>query len=147
MENNSKYPRGVEIVGGVIIENDKEEILMVVSPKWSNKWCMPGGHIEPGEKIIEAAAREGEEETGLKLEVIDIVCFGELINSKDFERPAHFIYFDAYCKIIGGELKLDGEELTNYKWIRPKEALELDLAESYKETIQKFIEYKNKLTV
>lgn len=143
MEN--KYLRGIEIVGGSIIENDKEEILMVVSPKWSNKWCCPGGHIDPGEKIKEAIVREGEEETGLKLEAVSIFCFGELIDSKDFKRSAHFIYFDAHCKVIGGELKLDGEELTSYKWVTPEKALKLDLAESYDRTIEKFIEYKKTL--
>jgi len=141
---NSKYPRGVELASGAIIENDKGEILLVLSPKWNNKWNFPGGHIEPGETIAESIVRESEEETNLKLKVISVIAWGELICSKDFHRPAHFIYFDVYCKIISGELKLDNTELTAFKWVSPQEALKLDLAESFPESIQKFIEYKRK---
>ena len=137
-----KYPKGIELVGGAIIENDQGQILMTKCPKWSNKWTTPGGHIESGEKILDAMVRESFEETNIKVEGVDVICWGELINSKDFHRPAHFIYFDAYCKIIGGELKLDDIELTDYKWLYPEEALKLDLAESYDVSIQKFIEYK-----
>lgn len=144
MKNIFKYTRGIELVGGAIIENEKGEILMTQSPKWKNKWCFPGGHIEPGETITEALTREGEEETSLKLKALSVIAYGELIGSKDFHRPAHFIFFDIYCKIISGELKLDNKELTSFKWLYPKKALELDLAESFAESIQKFIEYKNK---
>ena len=101
---NLKYPRGIELVNGAIIENSNGEILMTQSPKWNDKWCFPGGHVGPGETIIESIIRECEEETSLKLKVISVIRWGELINSKDFHRPAHFIYFDIYCKIISGEL-------------------------------------------
>ncbi|MFH0854696.1 MAG: NUDIX domain-containing protein [bacterium] len=145
MNENKKDDRlknGVEIVSGAIIRKD-DKILLVRQPKWSNKWTMPGGHIEKGESILEAAKREGQEETGLKLIPVKIICFGELINSKDFYRPAHFIYFDCVLDVIGGELKLQKDELSEAKWFTPCEALELDLAESYKDTIEKYIEFLN----
>jgi nucleoside triphosphatase len=145
MENISKYPRGIELVGGTTIENSNGEILMTQSPKWNNKWCIPGGHIEPGEMILEALTREGKEETNLDLEGVSVYYWGELINSKDFHRPAHFIFFDAYCRVVGGEVKLDEKELNDFKWLKPEEALKLDLAESYAESINKFIEYKAKI--
>ena len=144
MKNVSKYPRGIELVGGVMIENDKGQILMTQSPKWYNKWGTPGGHIEPGEKILEALVREGYEETNLKLECISVYYWGEIIDPKYFHRKVHFIFFDGHCKVIGGKIKLDKRELTAYKWLYPEEALKLDLADSYTESIQKFIEYKAK---
>jgi nucleoside triphosphatase len=136
------FPKGVEVVGSAIIENGNGEILLTQSPKWSNKWTMPGGHIDPGEKVSEGITREVEEGVGLKVGLIDVIAWGELINSKDFHRPAHFIYFDVYYKLASDKVKLDGVELKAYKWLKPEDALKLDLAESYTETIQKFIEYK-----
>jgi len=135
------FPRGIEVVGSAIIENEKGEILLAQSPKWQNKWTLPGGHLEPGETIMEVAAREAEEETGLKTRPIAVIHWGELINPPDFHRPAHFIYFDSYCKVVGGALKLDNRELSTYQWVAPHEALKLDLATTYPETIKEFIKY------
>lgn len=73
-----QFPRGVEIVGSTIIEDGDGKILLVKSPKWHNKWTMPGGHIEPGEKIKEALLREAEEEVGLKLKSIGVIALGLL---------------------------------------------------------------------
>jgi len=143
MLNNIKhFPRGVELVGSAIIENSKEEILLVKSPKWSNKWTMPGGHIEPGEKIEDALLREVKEEVGLNLESKGIVAFGELIGSKDFHRPAHFVYFDILCKTHNTDIKLDNKELKEYIWVKPKKALKMDLAESYEKTIKDYLKFK-----
>ena len=140
---SNKFPRGVEVVCSAIIEDSSGQILLTKSPKWHNQWTFPGGHIEPGEKISDAVTREAEEETGLQIEPVEIVAYGELINPKNFHRPAHLIYFDFYCKLKGGEVKLEERELTEYKWVLPEEALKLDLAEGYPEAIQKFIKYKN----
>ncbi|MBI3115582.1 MAG: NUDIX domain-containing protein [Candidatus Kerfeldbacteria bacterium] len=138
------FPRGVEVVGSAVIEDDKGRILLARSPQWSNKWVLPGGHIEPGETIMAALVREAEEETGLKLKPVAVIAWGELLGSKDFERPAHFIYFDIYAKVAGGMLELDGEELTESQWVTPEKAKTFALAESYAETIDAFIRYRTK---
>jgi len=138
----NKFPRGIELCAGAIIENSKGEILLAKSPKWNNKWTFPSGHIESGEKIEQGAIREIEEETGLKLKSEGIFTFGELIDSKDFHRPAHFVYFDIYCKTDTTNVKIDKDELTEYIWITPQAALETDLAESYDKAIKDFIDFK-----
>lgn len=134
--------KGIEVVCSAIIENSRGKILLVQSPKWSNKWILPGGHIEPGETIKAAIEREAEEEIGLKLKAGAIISYGELINSKDFHRSAHFIYFDLLCKPRTTKVKIDNQEITGYLWVKPEKALEMDLAESYPETIQNYIKYK-----
>lgn len=136
------YPLGIEIVGSAVIENNKGEILLVRSPKWGTKWTMPGGHVEPGETIAEGLLREGVEETGLKLEPIEIFTWGELINPPSFHRKAHFIYFDLHCKALSNEITLDELELSEFQWITPKDAMNLELGEGYSEVITQFIKYK-----
>lgn len=138
--NNPKY---IEVVGSAIIENPKNEILLVKSSRWGNKWVMPGGHIEATETIEEGIRREAEEEVGLKnLTSLGIVCYGELINSKDFHRPAHFIYFDILFKTDNVDILLDGVELNEYLWIIPEKALEMELGESYDKVIREYIKFK-----
>ena len=46
--------------------SDEPEVLVVHRPRW-NDWTFPKGKLEPGEKPIAAAAREVEEETGLRV--------------------------------------------------------------------------------
>jgi 8-oxo-dGTP pyrophosphatase MutT (NUDIX family) len=139
---NNKFPKGVEIVGSAIIEAPDGNILLVRSPKWHNRWVMPGGHIEPGETINDALSREAKEEVGLLLESEGIIAYGELIDPKDFFRPAHFIYFDILYKTESQDVKLDNQELTDYKWVTPQEALKMDLAESYDKTIKDYIKFR-----
>jgi nucleoside triphosphatase len=138
------FPRGIEVVTSAIIENKKGEIFLARSPKWNNKWTLPGGHVEPGEKIMSAVVREGREETGLVLRPVDVIIWGEMISPKEFSRPTHLIFFDIYCRIIRGKVKLENRELTECVWARPKDALKLELAEGYGKVIRKFILYKQK---
>lgn len=107
---------------------------------------MPGGHIEAGEKIEDALLREAEEEVGLKLKSKGIIAFGELINSKDFYRPAHFVYFDILCRTANTNIKLDNQELKEYIWVKPEKALTMDLAESYDKTIKDYLKFKKRKT-
>ena len=123
----SKYDGTVEVVGAPIILNKKGEILFVKSHKWGDKYIIPGGHVEAGETIFEAALREGEEETGLKLKPLYCVNIGELIYSPDYHRKAHLVYFHIVCEALTEDVHLDGVELNNFFWIDPKEALDKKL--------------------
>lgn len=144
MELKDKFPKGIEVVVAAIIEDLKGNILLVKQSKWNNKWTFPGGHIEVGETIAQTIIRENKEETGLKTKFIKVVEVGELINSKDFYRPAHFIYIDVWCKTQDKDIKIDKAEIQEYKQVKPEEALKLDLAETFGNTIKKFIDLKNK---
>lgn len=67
----------------VFIINPEDKKLLLVLHKKYNKWVQPGGHIETNETPEEAALREAEEETGMKVELI-----GERFpRETDFLRP------------------------------------------------------------
>lgn len=134
------FPKGIEIVTSAVLQKDGK-IFLAKSPKWSNKWTLPGGHIEVGETIIDSCLREVVEETGIKAKPLAIINTGELIGSKDFHRPAHFIYFDVLFSVLDDDVNLDGQELTEYGWFTPEEALKLDLGEDYDITIIKYRDY------
>ncbi len=137
------FPHGIEVVTAAIMRRPDGRFLLVRQPKWSGKWTLAGGHVEPGERVLDAAVREAAEETGLRLRPVAILTSGELIGSKDYHRPAHFIYFTCVCDVVGGEFKLDARELADSRWVTPEEALAMDLAESFPEVVQKYIEWVN----
>lgn len=142
MPDGNDLPRGIEVVSSALILNEEGKVLLTQSPvKWKGKWTIPGGHVESGETIKEAAIREGEEETGYKLEPLEVINWGELISSPDFHRNAHFIFFHVVCKIIGGELEIDQGELSNHLWVTPEEALNQNLGEGFSQTFKKLSGY------
>lgn len=138
----TSYKRGIEVIGGAYILNDKNQVLLFQSPKWGHKWTIPGGHIEPGETIAQAIIREIKEETNLDVDISDIFSLEEkLVCPPDFKRSAHFIFLDCIAHIKNGDLKdlkLDERELTSAKWFDMNEALCLkDITSSCKKGIAK----------
>lgn len=113
-----------EAVTGTYIFNRKNEILVVRSPKWHNEWIIPGGHIELGENILECAAREAEEETGLKVKPLGVLRVGEDIFPKRFINKRHFLYFQVICKTNGGKV-VPNWEIGEYAWVKPSQALRM----------------------
>ncbi len=114
-----------EVVVAALIVNKDKKILLIKSHKWGDIYLLPGGHVELGETILEAARREGEEETGLKLKPLYCVNTGELINDPAFYRKAHLVYFHIVCEALTEEVKLDNKELQEFFWKSPEEAIKL----------------------
>lgn len=55
------------VSAATIILNEKNELLLIKGPR--RGWEMPGGQVEIGESLTEAAIRETKEECGLEIEV------------------------------------------------------------------------------
>lgn len=136
---NYRFPKGIEVVNCAFVKNRKGEILLVKSPKWKGKWCMPGGHIEPGETLKHSFIREAKEELGIHVTWQGIFTFGEIINPPEFHRPAHFIYFVALLTCPGNLVKIDNNEISECKWVKPKIALSMPLVEVYRKAIKKYL--------
>jgi 8-oxo-dGTP diphosphatase len=53
------------LAAGVLFR-DADGRILLVKPTYKDGWDIPGGYVEPGESPKQAAAREVEEELGLK---------------------------------------------------------------------------------
>ena len=118
MARPKKYP---EAVVGTFIVNRQGMMLLVKGPKWKG-WNIPGGHIEYGESIFAAAAREAYEEVGLNVKPIGIIEIAEGIFPKWFSKKKHFLFFDVLCSASGNEVRMDGREILEYKWVPLRQA-------------------------
>ncbi len=112
-----KYP---EPTVGAIIFNPDNKILLCKSHKWNNKYVIPGGHIELGEKMEEALKREILEETGLEIYDIKLISLKESVFSDTFHKGKHFIFIDYTCRTNSYEVTLN-DEAEEYEWVDLRE--------------------------
>jgi len=105
-------------VGGLIF-NAKGEIFLMKSDKWKGMYCIPGGHIELGETLIDAVKREIKEETNLDVKNIEFHSIQDCIFSENYYKKRHFIFVDFVCTAVSNEVILSDEGF-DYVWIKPE---------------------------
>ena len=124
---------------GALIVNKEGKILLAKSHKWFDKYTLPGGHIEIGETMKEAVAREVREEVGLDVEVAEFLLMQEAIFAEEFWKKKHFIFFDFLCRSRDQQVKLDGRELQEHVWEYPGAAFRLNLDSYTKKTLEEYL--------
>ncbi|MCZ2121153.1 MAG: NUDIX domain-containing protein [Anaerolineales bacterium] len=123
---------------GVFIFNQADEMLLLKSHKWPGKYVVPGGHVELGERLEEAAIREAKEETGLDIYALKFINFQEFIYDPAFWKKRHFIFFDYACKTDSLAVKLN-DEAEEHVWVKAEAALRLDLDVYTRTSIEKIL--------
>lgn len=117
--------RPVATVGALIL-NPSNEILMIRTHKWGNRWGIPGGKIERGESSEDALKREVLEETGLAITDIRFAQVQDCISSTEFYRDEHFILLNYVARTANTSVQLN-EEAQEFLWLPSQEVLKLDL--------------------
>jgi ADP-ribose pyrophosphatase YjhB (NUDIX family) len=87
-------------IGATIAIIHDDRILLTMRNDFE-VWCLPGGHVDEGETLAQAAVREAREETGLEVELMRLV--GVYSKAGWFARGLHPILFAA--RPVGGVLR------------------------------------------
>ena len=89
---------------------------------------MPGGALECGETLRQAAIREAREETGLLVEVGEMLgVYERVIRSDDGRVRYHYVLIDFLCRAVAGELKA-ASDAAEAGWFSREELPALNLA-------------------
>ncbi|MDZ7339167.1 MAG: NUDIX hydrolase [candidate division KSB1 bacterium] len=107
------YPPTPIVGVGVLVEREGAILLARrgAEPK-AGHWSLPGGHVELGEPVREAARREVAEECHVDVEVMDVLDVCDLIIRDEQERVRyHYVLIDFLGKYLGGTARSDSDVL------------------------------------
>jgi ADP-ribose pyrophosphatase YjhB (NUDIX family) len=131
--------RGKILVGcsAVIFDEMRNKVLLTRRAD-NGKWCLPSGHMEPGESAEEACIREVREETGLAVRLTRLAGIytdpDRLLEYPDGGKY-HLVALNFEAEITGGELTA-GDETTDFGYFSLREIAALDMMDIHVERIE-----------
>ena len=136
MSDKRLYPERPMVGVGVLI-SDKDRYLIVkrgTDPNFG-LWSIPGGLVEIGERVSDAAVREAKEETGLDVDLVRVIgVVDKIIRDDDSNVKYHFVIIDYLAEPRTGLLKAASDAM-EAKWVKADELTRYDLTPSLLELL------------
>jgi ADP-ribose pyrophosphatase YjhB (NUDIX family) len=108
-------------VSAAIFRNGKVLVVRRARKPALNLYTLPGGAVEAGETLVEAAIREVREETSLSIEPVALAGHREVIARDDKGKvERHFVILCFASRWLAGEPVLS-DELDDSRWVDPSE--------------------------
>ncbi len=122
------YPdRPIVGVGAIIIDSDRALVVRRATEPLKGQWSIPGGMLELGEKLREGVAREVKEETGLTVEVGEVLdVFDSIFPDDSGGYQYHYVLIDFLCRPIGGQLAASSD-VDAARWVRSEDLDSLNM--------------------
>ena len=96
-------------------------------------YSLPGGRVEFGETLHAALHREVAEETALKIEILELATWREVLPGTT--GGGHYLIMSFAARWTSGEVVLN-DELDDHKWLAPEALGELKMTFGLQEVIQ-----------
>lgn len=78
------------------------------------EYSVPAGHLDGGETVMEAAAREGEEEAGVKIQLNDMTFSTVMHRIEDDERVDFFVVVNQW---EGEPFNAEPDKCDELRWV------------------------------
>jgi 8-oxo-dGTP diphosphatase len=120
-------------VSAAIFRDDKILLVRRAGSPAKGFYSLPGGRVEFGETLHAALNREVDEETALKIEIVGLAGWREVLPGTS--RGGHYLIMSFAARWIAGEVVLN-EELDDFRWIPPDAIGDLKLTDGLPEVIE-----------
>ena len=128
LEPTPRFNPKVEIAAIYIEHNDQILILHRQNNKSEgNKWGIPGGKVDKNETALQTIIRETTEETGFDISKQTIETLKTVYI--EYDEKNHFVYHAFRTQLQGnpGSVKINFNEHKGFTWVKPADALKMDL--------------------
>ncbi len=121
MMDNS-YPEMPKVaVGAVVFKNERVLLVRRGQPPSEDLWAIPGGSVEIGETLQEAAEREILEETGIYIRAGEpVFTFDAIDRDRAGKIRFHYVIVDLAADYVRGDPKA-GDDAADARWISAQE--------------------------
>ncbi|HVR23041.1 MAG TPA: NUDIX hydrolase [Candidatus Polarisedimenticolia bacterium] len=124
-------------VGAIIIEDARVVLVKRLHPPLQAEWSIPGGVLEVGELVREAAIREAREETGLTVEPGELLgVYDRILRDLEQRVQYHYVLIDFLCRRVAGSLAA-ASDAAEVRWFSREELPALNLAVDTLDVIRK----------
>lgn len=107
-------------VGAVVVKEGRVLLVRRGNEPLKGHWTLPGGMLEVGETLVQGVAREVREETGLEVEVGELVELLDRIHREGGRARYHYVIADYLCRVTGGELRA-ASDADAVRWVERAE--------------------------
>jgi len=121
-------------VGAVILDGERVLLARRGRAPSAGKWSIPGGLVHLGERLEEAAVREVQEETGLRVRLLGLCgVIDRVVRDGDAVRY-HYVIIDYVAESVGGRLEA-GTDAAEVRWIAVGDLGQYDCTEGLADMI------------
>lgn len=117
-------------MGAVVFKEDKVLLVLRGKPPAEKQWSIPGGCVELGETLQEAAEREIAEEAGIVIQAKKpIYTFDVIERDENGDIRFHYVIVDLAADYVNGELRA-GDDAVDVSWVSLKDLKNLNVSDA-----------------
>lgn len=132
------YPEAPLVaVAALVLRGNELLLVRRASEPGRGKWSIPGGAVNLGERLREAVVREVHEETGLVVEVLDLLDVVEVIKRDEEGRVKyHYVIIDYLARPLSGQVRAASDAL-EARWVRLEDVPKLDITNTLRRLLER----------
>lgn len=138
---HGKAPKHPVLAASIAVWRGGDVLLVQRSkPPLVGVWSLPGGHVEFGERVADAALRELVEETGVEADIVDLIDIVDVIRNDETGNPAYHFALAAFCgRYVSGDA-VAGDDAVAVMWTTPDRLDSLELTTGTAGVIRRSLE-------